>query len=57
MQALPDIWQPLLLGGLLCGLVAGLFGFVAVRLFWRWQISRQLRARQLRRGRNTPSAN
>lgn len=34
------IWQPLLLGSLSAGLAAGITGFVAVQLYYRWRIAR-----------------
>ncbi len=35
------VWQPLLLGSLVCGIVSGIVGFIVVRLYWRWRVSRQ----------------
>ena len=32
------IWQPLLLGGVVVGLVAALLGWILVRLLWRWHV-------------------
>ncbi len=42
------VWQPLLLGSLVCGISTGVTGFIAVRLYWRWRISRYWRARRAR---------
>ncbi len=42
------VWQPLLLGSLVCGIASGIVGFIVVRLYWRWRVSRhwkQSRAR------------
>lgn len=43
------VWQPLLLGSLLTGTVLGLLGFVAVRLYWRWKVSRNWSLRRMRK--------
>ena len=42
------VWQPLLLGSLVCGMTAGIAGFIVVRLYWRWKVSRHLRKRRAR---------
>ncbi len=42
------VWQPLLLGALVCGFIMGISGFVSVRLYWRWKISRYWRKRRAR---------
>lgn len=39
LSQISEIWQPLLLGCFTCGLVMGITGFVAVRLYWRWKVS------------------
>ncbi|MEO5342093.1 MAG: DUF2062 domain-containing protein [Gammaproteobacteria bacterium SHHR-1] len=44
-----QIWQPLLLGGLVCGLISGALGFILVRLFWRWHVLNDLAQRRARR--------
>jgi uncharacterized protein (DUF2062 family) len=46
---LGSIWEPLLLGCLICGLLFGALGYGLVRLLWRWQVVRQLRKRRHRR--------
>ncbi len=46
---LAEIWQPLILGCLICGLTMGLTGFMLVRIYWRVKINRYKRTRQLRR--------
>jgi uncharacterized protein (DUF2062 family) len=43
------VWQPLLLGSLLTGLVLGIIGFVSVRLYWRWKVARNWSMRRLRK--------
>lgn len=40
MNQLSDIWQPLIVGSLVCGIVTGVTGFVAVRIYYRWRIHR-----------------
>ncbi len=51
MAQLNSIWQPLLLGSLVCGLVTGISGFLAVRLYYRWRIARYKRRKQQKRKR------
>jgi uncharacterized protein (DUF2062 family) len=48
-QQVGQIWQPLLLGSLLCGWVAGVSGFVLTRVAWRMHVVRRWRARRERR--------
>jgi uncharacterized protein (DUF2062 family) len=43
------IWQPLLLGCLVCGLTFGSLGYLSINLLWRWNVTRQWQARRLRR--------
>jgi uncharacterized protein (DUF2062 family) len=52
-----QIWQPLLAGGVLCGLVAGTVGYVGMRAFWRWHVLHHHRRRQASRAARTPSSN
>ncbi len=42
------VWQPLLLGTLVSGFTMGTTGFIVVRLYWRWKISRYWRMRRAR---------
>ena len=55
MEQLAAIWQPLLLGCLVCGLVTGVSGFLTVRIYYRWRVSRykQRKLRQRKRGEIT----
>ncbi|MGD2082683.1 MAG: DUF2062 domain-containing protein [Chromatiales bacterium] len=46
---LGSIWEPLLLGCLICGLFFGALGYGTVRLLWRWQVIRHLKRRRDRR--------
>ena len=34
------IWQPLIVGSLVCGITLGMSGFIAIRLYYRWRIAR-----------------
>jgi uncharacterized protein (DUF2062 family) len=54
-QQVSQIWQPLLLGSLLCGWVAGVSGFVLTRVAWRMHVVRRWRARRGRRSERTLS--
>lgn len=49
------VWQPLVLGSLLTGLVLGSMGFVGVRLYWRYKVARNWSMRRLRKSL-TPGA-
>lgn len=44
-----DLGYPLLLGSVLCGLAAGVLGFLGVRLTWRLHVVSRLRLRRDRR--------
>jgi len=46
VRQLPMVWQPLLLGCVLCGSAVGGTGFVLVRLYWRIRIHRQVARRR-----------
>lgn len=41
-----EIWQPLLLGSLVCGLFFGGLGYFTVRLLWRIAVARQWQKRR-----------
>jgi uncharacterized protein len=47
-SSLGEIWQPLYLGSLLCGVTASILGYVLMRGFWRWHIVSSLRKRRER---------
>jgi uncharacterized protein (DUF2062 family) len=55
-SVIAQIWEPLLAGSVICGLVAGTVGYVGMRGFWRWHVVRQYRRRQASRGLKTPSS-
>ncbi len=50
-QQIHLIWQPLILGSLLTGLILGGLGFIAVRIYWRWKIARYWTGRKTRKPR------
>jgi len=49
------IGYPMLIGGLVCGWVAGLTGMVVVRILWRFHVIRRWRERREARARRQPS--
>lgn len=50
------IWQPLLLGSVLCGMVAALAGYGFIHLLWRLNIRRHLRRRKEKRAARAAAA-
>ncbi len=48
---LATLWQPFLLGSLVCAVVLGLLGYCTTLLYWRWWVGRQWRRRQGRASR------
>ena len=48
---LGPLWQPFLIGCLVCSLVVGLAGWMGLELLWRWQVRNKYRTR---RGPSTP---
>lgn len=48
-QELNEVWQPFLLGCLICGLFFGSLGYFIISMMWRYRVSRQWRQRQRRR--------
>ncbi len=44
-----SIWQPLLLGCILSGLLFGCIGYVAIQWTWRWHVVKKWEKRKLRR--------
>ncbi|MEY8247293.1 MAG: DUF2062 domain-containing protein [Bermanella sp.] len=49
MRELGAIWEPLLLGSLICGVIFASIGYVGIRLFWRFHVIRSWRRRQQKR--------
>jgi uncharacterized protein (DUF2062 family) len=60
MESVECIWEPLLIGSLLCGLACSLTGYFTIRGLWRWHLIRQIRLRRERyraaSGLNVPSS-
>lgn len=52
MTELGAIWEPLLLGSLICALIFGLMGYIGMRLFWRWHVIHNWNKRKLKRAQN-----
>lgn len=48
-HSLAAIWQPFLLGCLLCGLFFGSMGYFVINTLWRWRVHRHWQARKKRR--------
>jgi uncharacterized protein (DUF2062 family) len=46
---LASVWEPFLLGSLVCGLLSAAAGYGLIRLIWRWQVVRSWEARKGRR--------
>ncbi|MHC3823944.1 DUF2062 domain-containing protein [Pseudomonas sp. G3-19] len=38
---LSTMWQPFLLGSVVCGLILGILAYFTVMLYWRWWVARQ----------------
>ncbi len=47
-NSLADIWQPLYLGSLICGVIVSILGYILMRGFWRWHVVSNLRKRRQR---------
>lgn len=43
------LWQPLVVGSLLCGVVFGGLGYISIQVFWRWHVLRNWEKRKQRR--------
>lgn len=48
-QQLSGIWQPLIVGCLACGFTLGIAGFTAVRVYYRWRVTRYKQRKQAER--------
>ncbi len=51
-NSMSQIWLPLYLGSLICGLIAAAVGYFTIRGLWRLQITKQWNLRKLRKRRN-----
>ena len=49
MSELGAIWQPFLLGCLICGIVSSILGFVVLRGYWRYHVARSWQRRLKKR--------
>ena len=47
-ESLATIWQPFLLGCLICAVIASLFGYCLIRLSWRLHIVQRLKEKRAR---------
>ncbi|TXS92995.1 DUF2062 domain-containing protein [Parahaliea maris] len=48
-ESLHVIWQPFLLGCLVCGLFFGSVGYFVISMLWRWHVANRWHARKARR--------
>jgi len=46
------LWQPLLVGSVICGIFFGTVGYLSMQVFWRWQVIRNWEKRKQRRQEN-----
>ncbi|WP_211845354.1 DUF2062 domain-containing protein, partial [Pseudomonas aeruginosa] len=37
---LSSLWQPFLLGSVVCGIIAAILGYALTMLYWRWWVQR-----------------
>jgi uncharacterized protein (DUF2062 family) len=51
-ESLAGIWQPLLLGSLLCGVISAILGYLFMRGLWRWHVVDSMRKRRERYKKN-----
>ncbi|MGR6873721.1 DUF2062 domain-containing protein [Pseudomonas sp. HK3] len=49
LTELGAIWQPLLLGSLLCAIIFSAIGFIGIRLFWRFHVISNWKKRKAKR--------
>lgn len=52
-DSLGAVWQPFLLGCLICGLFFGSLGYLIVNQLWRWHVVRQWHTRKRKRAKRT----
>lgn len=48
-SGLSQIWEPLLIGSLVCGVVFGTLGYLLMQMFWMWSVRRNWATRLARR--------
>jgi len=51
------IWEPLMLGSVVVGLLLAVLGYAGMRGFWRWHVLHQYKRRQASRAARAPSTN
>jgi len=44
-HGLAPVWQPFVVGCIACALIAGVLGWIALELAWRWQVTSRYRTR------------
>lgn len=44
-QSMSSIWQPLLLGSLICGIASGIIGYISIQWMWRVMVVRRWKKR------------
>jgi uncharacterized protein len=49
-NGLGPLWQPFLIGCLVCAIIFGLLGWLVVQIVWRTAVARRMRERKHRRG-------
>lgn len=49
IEEIAKVWQPLLLGSVICGLISGAIGYVVVRATWRFHVITRWQNRKKRR--------
>jgi uncharacterized protein len=47
-ETLPDVWKPFLLGCLICGTLAAMFGYVGMSIWWRQHVMHRYQRRVAR---------
>ena len=53
---LNSIWEPLVLGSLICGTLASIIGYSLVLWIWRWRAIEKWKLRRQRRKSSDPTA-
>ena len=53
LMELGQIWQPLLLGSLVCGMISAVVGYVGIRLLWRMHVVERFKQRRVRSRQKT----
>jgi uncharacterized protein (DUF2062 family) len=48
-ERLTTLWEPMLVGSIVTGIVLGIVGYFATMIYWRWWVRRAWLKRQQRR--------